>query len=132
MAVTGFTRLSFRLLLQLRRPQYLTCLSWEHPATTLLTQTLRPRDVEELISKAFTHFWGKAGITRKSTFKSLRKTYVTELTKSIGKKALFVKHSSIMTAIKHYLGQEALTEATKNVRFLKEDRGINLTYHLNV
>lgn len=74
--------------------------------------------LKEFISKAFTHFWGKAGLKRKATFKSLRKTYVTQLTKNIGEKALFVKHGSIMTAVKHYLAQDALTEATKDVRLL--------------
>jgi|GEM_PF-1330121 len=72
--------------------------------------------LKKYITKAFTHFWRVTGNKRKVSFKNLRKTYETLLTAAIGEKAMFVKHNSDKTAIKHYLGKQKLLEATKDVR----------------
>ena len=72
--------------------------------------------LKKYITKEFTHFWRVTGNKRKVSFKNLRKTYETLLTAAIGEKAMFVKHNSDKTAIKHYLGKQKLLEATKDVR----------------
>lgn len=72
--------------------------------------------LKKFISKAFTHYWRVAGLKRNVSFKTLRKTYETRLTSVIGSKAMFVKHNSDKTAIKHYLDKKELLESTKDVR----------------
>jgi len=59
--------------------------------------------LKKFVSKAFTHYWRVTGLMGNVSFKSLRKTYETRLTSAIGSKAMFVKHNSDKTAIKHYL-----------------------------
>lgn len=71
--------------------------------------------LKKFISKAFTHYWRVTGLKRDVSFKSLRKTYETRLVSAIGEKAMFVKHKSDKTAIKHYLGKKELLESTKGV-----------------
>jgi integrase len=72
--------------------------------------------LKKFISKAFTHYWRVTGLKREVSFKTLRKTYETRLTEAIGSKAMFVKHSSDKTAIRHYIGRKELLEATKDIR----------------
>lgn len=72
--------------------------------------------LKKFVSKAFTHFWRVTGLKGNVSFKTLRKTYETRLTSVIGSKAMFVKHNSDKTAIKHYLDKKELLEAAKDVR----------------
>lgn len=72
--------------------------------------------LKKFISKAFTHYWRVTGLKRDVSFKTLRKTYETRLTSAIGAKAMFVKHKTDKTAIKHYLAKKELLESTKDVR----------------
>lgn len=73
--------------------------------------------LKSLISRSFTHYWGKTGLTRKVTFKNLRKTYITRITDLIGEKALFIKHGkNDKTAIKHYLDKKELISETRNLK----------------
>lgn len=71
--------------------------------------------LKKFISKAFTHFWRVTGLKRDVSFKTLRKTYETRLVAAIGEKAMFVKHKSDKTAMKHYLGKKELLESTKDI-----------------
>ncbi|PZR31612.1 MAG: hypothetical protein DI538_20745 [Azospira oryzae] len=88
-----------------------------NPEDYIVVPQLKGRaSLKLFISKAFTHFWKKAGLTRKVTFKNLRKTYITRLTAIIGEKALYVKHNEDKTAVKHYLQKKELLDATKDVR----------------
>jgi hypothetical protein len=79
-------------------------------------ETANRDSLKKFISKAFTHYWRVTGLKRDVSFKTLRKTYETRLTAAIGSKAMFVKHNSDKTAIKHYLGKKELLESTKDVR----------------
>ncbi len=71
--------------------------------------------LKKLISGAFSHYWKFTGINRKVTFKNLRKTYITRMTDLLGEKAMFIKHGSDRTAIKHYLNKKELISSTRNI-----------------
>jgi integrase len=72
--------------------------------------------LKKFISKAFTHYWRQTGSKKEVSFKHLRKTYVTMLTKAIGQRALFVKHNEDKTAVKHYLDKKELLDKVTGVR----------------
>jgi hypothetical protein len=71
--------------------------------------------LKKLLSSSFTHYWRATGLQRKVTFKNLRKTYITRITDMIGEKAMFIKHGSEKTSIKHYLNKKELISEMRNL-----------------
>jgi hypothetical protein len=87
------------------------------PDAYIIEPGISNRDtLKSAISKAFTHYWRQTGSKKEVSFKHLRKTYVTMLTKAIGEKALFVKHNEDKTAVKHYLDKQELLNGLEGVR----------------
>jgi integrase len=87
------------------------------PDAYIIEPEIANRDtLKKIISKAFTHYWRHTGSKKEVSFKHLRKTYVTMLTKAIGERALFVKHNEDKTAVRHYLDKKELLEKTHGVR----------------
>ena len=66
------------------------------------------KTVMDKMSKAFTHFLEKAGITKDISFKHMRKTYATLMFKYFGKHAGKITGQSIETIINHYLDKEVI------------------------
>jgi hypothetical protein len=76
--------------------------------------------LKKFISKAFTRYWKVTGLKRKVSFKNLRKTYVTRVTRIIDEQALFVKHNEDKTAIRHYLSKKELLEKNAKCKALRD------------
>ena len=76
-------------------------------------ETMKRETMMDLISKAFTHYYGQLGTGRKLQFKSLRKTYISSAYKMYGEKArIITRHSGIDVMQKHYIDSEMLREAS--------------------
>jgi hypothetical protein len=71
--------------------------------------------LKKLLSSSFTHYWKVTGLQRKVNFKNLRKTYITRITDLIGEKAMFIKHGSDRTSIKHYLSKKEHISEMRNL-----------------
>ena len=76
--------------------------------------------LKDCTSRAFTHYYAKACPDAKETlcFKSLRKTYLTYLSKYVGSDAIYLSsHASETTLEKHYLDPRVLVKGQEMKMF---------------
>lgn len=72
------------------------------------------RTLKDQCSKAFTHFWLLAGLDKRKSFKTLRKTLETRLWTMLGDKSKALKrHKNLSTTIDYYLGQKEIMKELK-------------------
>ncbi len=75
-------------------------------------QSNRSRAMCDTLSRGFSHFYEQLNTGRKLTFKSLRKTYITNLSIFMGGNAKSVTgHSDDAVIEKHYLDKQAIAKA---------------------
>lgn len=69
----------------------------------------------DVLSRGFTHFYDRVGTGKKLSFKSLRKTYITNLSIFMGGNAKAITgHSDDSVVERHYLNKQALANAAQN------------------
>ncbi|HEX5000916.1 MAG TPA: phage integrase SAM-like domain-containing protein [Bacteroidia bacterium] len=97
----------------------------------------RVRSMKDGLSRGFNHFYKLDHPDGKLTFKSLRKTYLTNLNKYLGNEAFQLTHSNQEVLDKHYLNKEKLAGKAKDfgtyheelrkeqVQTLRASRGLN-------
>lgn len=74
----------------------------------------RKRSMSDVLSHGFSHFYSQLNTGKKLTFKSLRKTYITNLSIYMGGNAKAITgHSDDSVIEKHYLDKQALVKAAK-------------------
>lgn len=74
----------------------------------------RVKSMSDALSKGFSHYYNQIGTGRKLTFKSLRKTYVTNLSLFMGGNAKAItQHSGDAVIEQHYLDKQALVNAAQ-------------------
>lgn len=73
------------------------------------------RTIKENMSKGFTHFKRKAGISEKVSWKNLRKTYITQVNKSQGSEtAMVTDHDGMDVVRKHYINKDEVKKRAIN------------------
>lgn len=74
----------------------------------------RVKSMSDALSKGFSHYYDQLKTGRKLTFKSLRKTYVTNLSLFMGGNAKAItQHSGDAVIEQHYLDKQALVNAAQ-------------------
>ena len=74
----------------------------------------RVKNMSDALSKGFSHYYDQLKTGRKLTFKSLRKTYVTNLSLFMGGNAKAItQHSGDAVIEQHYLDKQALVNAAQ-------------------
>ena len=74
-----------------------------------------------LLWRAFAHYYNQLETGRAITFKSLRKTYITELTKRVGieNARMITGHSGVAVMQGHYINLPAISNVAKNFNVFK-------------
>ena len=81
-------------------------------------ETMQRDSMEDLISKAFTHYFNQLGTGKKVKLYDLRKTYISHLYAKYGDKARIVtKHSGIDVMLNHYIDQEVVSQVASDFEF---------------
>jgi integrase len=74
----------------------------------------RTRAMSDLITRAFSHYYSKLNTGRELTFKSLRKTYITNLSLYLGENAKAITgHSDNAVIDEHYRSKEVIAKAAQ-------------------
>jgi hypothetical protein len=74
--------------------------------------------IKNLISKAFTHYYGKLGTGKKVKLYDLRKTYISQLFGSYGDQAqIITKHSGMDVMLNHYIDEKVVAAVAKDFEF---------------
>jgi integrase len=82
----------------------------------------RTKYLMDNLSRGFGHYYEKLGTGRKLTFKSLRKTYITNLTLYMGDNArLVIGHSSNAVRDKNYIVKEEIAKQAVNYEVFSEE-----------
>jgi integrase len=74
----------------------------------------RTRIMADILTKGFSHYYDQLNTGEHLTFKSLRKTYVTNLEIFMGNAKAITGHSSDEVLRGHYLDQESISRAARN------------------
>ena len=87
----------------------------------------RKRIMSDVLSRGFSHYYNKLNTGRKLTFKSLRKTYITNLSLYMGGNTKAITgHSDDAVIERHYLDKQMVAKAAKNFQiFSKEPERID-------
>ncbi len=80
--------------------------------------------IRKLMSRSFTHYYKQLGTGKNLSFKSLRKTYITQLTNYMGmdNARLITKHSGTEVMQEHYIDQKAIAKTAQGFKMFDEKK----------
>lgn len=82
--------------------------------------------IRKLMSRSFTHYYKQLKTGKDLSFKSLRKTYITQLTNFMGmdNAQLITKHSGTEVMKEHYIDQKAISKTAQGFKMFDEKKNI--------
>jgi integrase len=82
----------------------------------------RGHPMEDLLSRAFTHYYKQLNTGRELTFKSFRKTYITNLSVYMGSNARAITgHTNERTIDEHYKDKQVIAKAARNFEVFSKE-----------
>lgn len=84
--------------------------------------TINRKDMCDVLSRGFSHYYSQLSSDKKLSFKSLRKTYITNLSIFMGGNAKAItQHSDDAVIERHYLDKQALAKAAKGFQVFSDE-----------